>query len=273
MAHWIIQTNLQNEFEQRSLEKALDVANFSWTGVRYVPFKNTVEGIENVPEEGPFIVMGTTKVVDVLRDSDKFHQAVFYDDADFSPHMWIAKLGRRMLNHDAKLSTVGDVVHRWPVPYEKAFVRPVSGLKSFAGEVVYKEDRREWYHDRSAGGHLFPASTPCVIAAAKPVLEEWRLFMVNGQFISGSMYRKNHRRFCERVVPDVVAEFAERTLELWSPDVIVVMDICRVRKGDLRVVEFNCFNAAGFYEANRDIVLRAVDEHINTAFEVHSYKL
>ncbi len=40
------------------------------------------------------------------------------------------------------------------------------------------------------------------------------------------------------------------------------MDVCLV--GDeVKIVEINCINAAGFYNANMQLLLNAIEEHFN----------
>jgi len=61
----------------------------------------------------------------------------------------------------------------------------------------------------------------------------------------------------DKYVPDHVLCFAEETAKIWRPDDVYVMDVCET-DDDLKIVEFNCFNASGFYNCNVGQIVRKV---------------
>jgi len=84
---------------------------------------------------------------------------------------------------------------------------------------------------------------------------EWRLFVVGGKVVSGSMYRPT----AERSVPSDVIEFAELATSRWAPAPVFVMDVARVDR-TWKIVECNCFNGSRFYEANVEAIVAAISQ-------------
>jgi len=60
-----------------------------------------------------------------------------------------------------------------------------------------------------------------------------------------------------------VIAFAEARCRQFSPHEIFVMDVCE-SGGDLYIVECNCMNAAGFYDANVEAIIAEVTDYIQS---------
>ena len=95
-----------------------------------------------------------------------------------------------------------------------------------------------------------------VVTDAREIDAEWRLFVVEGKVVSGSMYRPS----AERSVPPEAIQFAERAASRWAPAPVFVMDVARVDR-TWKIVECNCFNGSRFYESNVDAIVAAVSQY------------
>ena len=102
-------------------------------------------------------------------------------------------------------------------------------------------------------------NTEIMISSAKEIWAEYRMFIVNGQYVTGSQYKAgNTVRGDSNVDPDIV-EFTQQMVDKWSPASAFVIDIARTPDG-MKVIEINNINSAGFYEADVQKIIYAIDQ-------------
>ena len=87
------------------------------------------------------------------------------------------------------------------------------------------------------------------MSTVKDIEDEWRTFIVNGKYSSGSHYKSFGRTDIHSNVPQHVIDFSEQVAAIYSPAKVFVVDVCS-HNGELKIVELNGFNSSGFYEAN-----------------------
>ncbi|MCA3486935.1 MAG: ATP-grasp domain-containing protein [Rhodobacter sp.] len=136
------------------------------------------------------------------------------------------------------------------------FIRPVADSKELAGNVRSAAEIRDialkvlsLEPDEIPIGSL-SHDTLMMLTPPVRVLKEWRIWIVKDQIVTWSLYKEGARVTYRREIDDDAFEFAQTLAEAnkgYSP--AYVMDICRTAQG-LRLLETNCINAAGFYEAD-----------------------
>lgn len=168
-------------------------------------------------------------------------------------------------------NAVDDIFHWWlDETYEDVFIRPDSGFKSFTGQLV---SRKNFSTDIKQLCHVAQNETElCVIAAPVNLLREWRFVIGQKKIISCSQYRDHIKtpsgipepvRELKPGAPKNVVEFVEKVLSEvdWQPDLVYTMDIGETTfYGDnqFKIVEINCFSAAGLYRCDMSKVVREV---------------
>jgi ATP-grasp domain, R2K clade family 3 len=156
-----------------------------------------------------------------------------------------------MLNSDLRLSTLEEFLKKG----EGYFVRPVGDFKTFAGEYVH-ENKDDWYNEKSYRGALFSKGVDVMYASYKDIGAEIRCFIVDGKIVTASYYRQKGK-----LIPtpyphwklDILQPFADR----WLPINTVVMDLAITLDG-VKVIEFNCINASGFYSCDVEALVKAI---------------
>lgn len=228
-----------------------------------IPFTDELVGVaQRYPY--PVVLLGSAKMVKVARQHyPELTPGVFFDEQTFLVETWCRELGAIMLNHDTETTSFGALL----APFEGyRFIRPLGDLKQFNGTTLNHAEYVEWFGNNRNPELGVTEEGPVASAAAKNIVAEWRCFMVEGRAVSGSQYRRNGQLAVVADFPDKVAEFAENIAARWAPAPIFVMDVALLRDGQYRVIEFNCFNASGWYEADREAVLAAVDHYVDTHF-------
>jgi len=145
------------------------------------------------------------------------------------------------------------------------FVRPVADSKELAGAVM---TARELIDTAGRVVALDEAEIPegslrhdTMLMLAPPAIirKEWRVWIVDDAVVAYSLYKEGARVVYRQEIDDDALAFAKRMARLnpaYAP--AYVMDICRTDAG-LRLLETNCINAAGFYAADLNKLVVAIE--------------
>jgi hypothetical protein len=253
-----------NEDDTQKLRKACSETGNEFHSFRYIPFSSE---LPYLPTDGPCIVYASTLAVnkvwkEMVRDTRNMIPGVFYNESRFTYSKYLLMLKDRMLNYGSVSCTLDSLISRKAIPHEDGmvFVRPNRDLKEFAGEVVEVSELKKWAERIDRTGTLL--TSDCRVIVSKPwrIRTEWRLFLVGSRVVAGSRCREDFRLSLDPHVPVDVQQFATEVADIWTPADVCVMDVCRCG-GNLFVLEFNCFNSSGFYEADVTEIVGAVSEY------------
>ena len=258
-ALWIVQRNLGNNGE---LVAALDREKIRHLDVDVVPFS---DDIPNIDYQGPVVCYGATGFIARVARAGRWQPATFYDPATFRYTEYLAHWGDRMLNSDARVTTIGGFGQESHLPDRLFYVRPVADLKEFAGDVIEFGKLREWFSNISAGEYTLKPDCQIIVAEPTVIRAEYRLFMLDGQCIAASQYKLNGRLASREGCRLDFVLAAEKAAREWSPSPVFVMDVCEARPDEFKIVEANCFNSAGFYKADMDCIVAEVSRFVEHA--------
>ncbi|HEY1098230.1 MAG TPA: ATP-grasp domain-containing protein [Myxococcota bacterium] len=144
-----------------------------------------------------------------------------------------------------------------------AFIRPVEDSKAFAGKVY---ERGEWrgFKQRvlSVATSADPLHGDTLVVIAPPVVihTETRCWVVGGEIVTVSGYKRGKQVISTPGADDEVIAFAKQCIAQWTPNEAFVLDIAQTPTG-CRIVEVNCLNAAGFYAADTTRLIDALEAH------------
>lgn len=284
---WVVQNNLYNEAGYVRFIEALDRLRVDYLVVTPIPFTNQflpadfdsmTQEVDDVEE--PFIdtnqkiiVMGATTLSRVAKSRGWTPGTYLNENFDFSK--WRDGFGKNnILNGDARVGLVKNITIP---PYDYVFVRPVHDNKSFSGEVMSIDALHEWLKDISKIEEideflLLHKNTEIMISSAKNIISEYRMFIVNGKVVTGSLYKRGNQVISDEYVEPQVYAFCERMIDEWQskidckiiPDTRVpadafVMDVAVTAFG-MKVIEINNINSAGFYAADCQKIVAALED-------------
>jgi hypothetical protein len=179
---------------------------------------------------------------------------------DLEPHDFMVQLhhwGDAMLNADSEVAAFGEV----RFDGEK-FVRPVDDTKAFTGAVFEWAEFEDWQHRVVALGEDIGSSltsrTMVQVSSPKAIRQEVRCWVVEGKVVTASIYRMGQRVYYSDQVGGRFLDFAGELAARWSPERAFCLDVCEAVDG-LRVVEINTINSAGFYAADMQKLVMALD--------------
>ena len=158
----------------------------------------------------PLVFHGLTTLVLRAAESSQANRGVFYDAANFSHDAYAHGFDSAYLNYDA---TVMD----WPMLLQAAaqsaqplFIKPSDDLKAFTGFAAGLKEIEELHRKLSESRRL----SAVVVGPRREVDAEWRLFVVDGEVVTGSMYRPT----AEPYLPEDLLKFAADCIERWHGD-------------------------------------------------------
>lgn len=261
--HWIIQDNLHREVGHARLIETLERFSIPHTEVKCVPFSHGLPLEERiiplVQPEGLVMVCGSITLAQVAQQAGWTPGSFHNDNHDY--RAWSQHLGPHLLNADSVVCRFGDVDDRW----EEFFIRPCGDTKSFTGKCYDYMEFETWRRqvvDLKETYTTLDADTMVMYGPMKHIYREARFFVVDGEVVTASTYKLGPRAHQTAEVPPTMWDYARRMTKLWQPARAYVMDLALTDDADdgyNKIVEFNCINAAGFYEIDMQRFVMSIE--------------
>jgi len=267
--HWILQENLFKESEWDNLVGTLERFNLPYSVHKVVPFVG-----ELIPEPEPraekVICFGSYS----MRHAAKHFgwSPGVYDLEPVTFEVQREHWGGLMLNHDSQVMAFKDVT--WDEQHgDLRFIRPIKDSKVFAGKVYDWEEFRQWQRNVCVLEHDYGDSltkdTIVQVSTPKKIFAEYRFWVVDAQAVTCSLYKRGDQVIYSSEVDNRVKKFVGYLLRHgdvslsmrnngWQPHRAYVLDVADTPDG-FKIVEINTINAAGFYAADVQKLVMALE--------------
>jgi hypothetical protein len=255
--HWVIQRGLYTERDFASLVGVLarfDVPHTvisidDWTGMP----------IPDIDPSELVMACGTVRLAKIAAKLGS-RPGTFLNE-NHSHRAWMAAWDGRMLNAAARVFPFGDLV----APTDRVFIRPADDTKLFDGQVADAVQVLAWRDALLRGerpsltcsDRLGPDSE-IICGPVVPIYRESRFFVVDGDVVASTTYRVGTRAIAAPDVDPAATEFVCEAVTIWQPARSFAIDVALMADG-YRIVEVNCLNAAGFYGADVQRIVAAVE--------------
>lgn len=234
--------------------------------------RNSVLDAEGNPTQTKFtdddcvIFQGSIQMALWLKRHKPWVPCVWLDPDKFKCTTFYSYLGEHLFNDNYEFTTVGEFKRKYESYYSRSgidnclFIRPDSGLKSFTGQVFYKENHvTDWkFFDQST-----KPEDIIVVASPKVIKAEYRLVIAEGEVIASSQYQREGKREQLPGCPPAVATLGHEIANVIDRDMKIgpmyVVDIATTHSGVPRLMEINCFNCAGLYECDKSNIVEAAN--------------
>lgn len=273
--HWVLQHNLFREEGFKRLLDTLKRMGISYSVHKVIPFVGVlsppvdpenedvrIEFDENTVvdfPEGPKIVMGSYSMARYARKHGWAPGSFDSENLDYEKQ--IPHWGSAMLNSDSWVGRFADV----PKQKHEFFIRPTLDSKSFAGVVMGWSVFRRWREGvikcGADNGGFLDGDTLVQVATKKTIYSEYRLWIVDRRIVTASLYKQGRTVRYSSDVDNDVLDYAQTFLtpDKWVPDRAFVLDIAVTSEG-LRIVEAGNINSAGFYAADMQKLVMALED-------------
>ncbi len=165
----------------------------------------------------------------------------------------------------AQFIRVRDIPGTVPDSDRKYFVRPVEDSKTMSGIVLTGKEIRakaaevlETPTERLVLGRLSP-DTELSLSAPVTIQKEWRVWVVSGKVVTWSLYKMAGQMVVRREIDQDALDFVAKMVKV-NPSYsdAYVIDICRT-EDNLRIIETNCINFSGYYDADLQRLVDAME--------------
>lgn len=239
---WVIQSDMFQINERDAILSVLDRFDIEYQIVSLASDGSLTPEIDH---DGSIITNGSVMLSRIARERG-WHPGGFLND-NFSYDVWYPHFKNRLLNRDAIFSTL----HTADPPLDRFFIRPLSDNKSFTGRVMERSDFNTWRSSMPDMDVLY--------APARAIGQEHRHFIVDGKVISSSRYKMGQIASTSSMVDRSIVSYAEHAASIWSPARAFVLDTY-VTEDEIGIVELGCIGNAGFYAADVQKIVMALNE-------------
>lgn len=258
--HWVLQSNLFREAGYSELFRVLERLGLPHSVHDVVPFVGRLATLPDIDHKN-VICMGSYSMRHTAREMG-WSPGVF-DLEPFPFHVQHARWGDNMLNSGSTIAPFRDVMLG-----QNMFVRPINDTKSFTAKVYDPTEFAEWQaRVESLGdmpGELIDRNTLIQVAPIREIYREYRFWVVRGKIVCASLYKMGDTVLYSSDVPQSYYEFVDAMVAMWQPHDAFVIDVALVLGDDgrdeIKIVEINTINCAGFYAADIQKLVMSLDD-------------
>jgi len=264
---WLVQNALfGDEFGYDNFIAAIDATGARRIQLDHVFWDATIDlKLTGITDPKSLIPFGTRSFV---RYAIQQGWNVFWNDNFNYPDL--TAYGEHFINHDMTVETLDEL----EVPDTgKVYIREAAGFNIIKGKVIsgyawpdwvngFKRDRHDDTISRSSHDwHPIDGSTKFIWAPVKQIIDEYRVWIVNGQVASASQYISNGEiKYSNADENWEVTCFAKQMFDLESFGMdTLVLDVFRTPAG-LKVGEINCMHCSGWYAIDSLKVVEALSK-------------
>lgn len=268
--HWILQNNLFNEAAYQDLEDTLVRFNIPYSIHKVIPFIGELTP-EPILDHDNVICMGSYSMRHYAKKRG-WKPGVF-DLELFDFRLQLMHWDTEMLNHDSVVCMFQDAnfhdARFGDTTPEHLFIRPISDSKSFAGRVFSKEEFYDWKRKVCVLEHDYGDSLSKItfiqMCLPKEIYSEHRFWVVKGEIATCSTYKIGDKVIHkpENEVDERFKDYVAEQVSKWQPHEAFVIDVADTSEG-LKIVEINTLNSAGFYAANMQKLVMALEDAFHT---------
>lgn len=262
--NWLLE---EDTFEE-NLEpfmKAIKDLGMEYKITSYVPFLNSDKTYSSLFDEKDCVVCyGSLQLAREVGRTCPWVPGVYADLPKYECTYYYPRLNKYLLNTPYIMLPYGDLLNQKEFLFNSLgnndclFIRPSSGFKIFTGKVVEKEKYEK--EIEFFGFYDVEPEKVVVVAEPKNIQAEWRLVSVNKKIVASSQYRLNGERNLSRGCPEEVLNLGEEIVSVWEPESAWTIDICRLKSGEIKLLEIGSFSCAGLYDCDPYPIIESVSK-------------
>jgi len=255
--HYIIQENLFREEGHEKLIKTLERFDISYELANVRPF---LEDFDFKTKRKDVFIFGSLKMA---RLSEKYNfcpGTLIGDNHNYEVYSKHYK--ENLLNYDSRIVNFGDEFE-WE--FEQQFIRPTLDSKVFTGRVFDKNEWEEFREHQLINGHSTSLTKDTLIQVSRPksITQEVRCWVVGGEVITQSTYRRGSFLVYDNIVDEDAIEFAQKMVDIFQLSDAFTIDVC-LSNDEWKIVECGSISCAGFYDADMQKLIMALNDFFDT---------
>jgi hypothetical protein len=196
---------------------------------------------------------------------------VWSDPSDFLCSNYYSRFTKFLFNDRHKFMTLGEFRDNlWNVYFEfgkdaMIFIRPDSGDKTFAGQLLDLQDVSVW--DNAIKCNAKPDDI-IVVSTPKNIIGEWRYIVSQTEILGMSCYRYHGKSTLVPSAPPLATELVKKIIDSAPlPAKICAVDIASDSDNNYWLLEFNSFNSCGLYAMDKSKIVKVASEIALSEYE------
>lgn len=258
---WVFQSTGVPDSFTRDMFEEVKKQGYEHKTIGIIPFTDTITGIEEINPEIPTFFYGSTRLIELLQSHPVWKRGIFHNSKFDIFTTDVPRPHDNFLNSHPTRVSLQEIFVNWNRHFSSTddpkFIRPVSSLKFFAGQVVNSKNHGEVREILEAVLVNHP-HVSVAVSLYQEIWAEWRFFIVDGEVVTGSMYRNSGRLEMHRALEDMLL-IAQAMTDRWLPHWTCVMDLALTTKG-IKVIEYNSINSSGLYACDISKIVKSISE-------------
>lgn len=258
--HYVVQENLFKEYNYRNLLETLERFDFSYEVIKMVK-----GDFEAKSDRKDVFCFGAVMMAIAARRKGWKYGSMLDDNHDID--IYSEKFGNHnMLNGEYYVAPFNlDIFTGF---LNEFFVKPVKDNKAFTGKVFTKESWREFYNNFDNSRKIIKMTKEDIVLVApvKKIQQEVRCWVVGGKVVTASLYKRGKDVIYKNYDNETFyTDFAQKMVDKHQLAHAFVIDICLV-DDELKIIEVNNINSAGFYDCNMNNLLSSIDTYFENLY-------
>lgn len=277
MVKWLIQSTGFTNTTLWETTEILNTLNIKWNDFGVISKENLITNLSEIfkdfNDNDTFIIRGGVKSLKIIEDNFKnmniskkqkefFKKGIDYDIKSFDQAVYskILEVNNILLNgNDTKYYSFEEL--KYKLFENDMFIKPSKDLKSFNGGILEVGETLLNYLYRTGGNIEESQKELIIVSEVKNIKSEYRFFMYKNEILLSSKYYENKKLDINSYVPNNIIDKAIEYGSIYNPKDFYVMDLCTFYDTDeIKVVEYNCWNASGFYGGNIKYFISRITE-------------
>lgn len=251
-----IQSSINIECHDTIFE-ACEELGYDFESVPIIPFSTELP--EDVDFSKPGLPYGSTTFVRLAGEHENLKKYTYQSKEKLNPKAYFDHLGELYLNEPLYVGPISNLPE-----LDEVFMKCNSDNKEITGRVYSKEEIIELKKITSTyyeGGNIVSPDLEVYCSTPKDLAFETRNIFIGGEWIDGSYYRKRGRTCRVRMTEEdqEIIDFAKQCISKYQPFDMNVVDIGLSYEG-LKCIEYNCFNASGWYGCDHKLIVQKSKE-------------
>lgn len=254
--YYIIQENTFKEENYNTIIVAIERLGLEYEIVQVLPF--TDELIFKTLRNDVF-VFGGLKLSRICKNYSWNPACLINKNHDYE--VYRKYYGNNLLNYDSSIHRFNDTSSiEWNT--DQKFIRPCEDNKAFNGNIFSECEWNDYVYYTLHNGHttVLNKDTRIQVSTPKKIYKEIRFWVVDGVVVTGSIYKIGYRVISDEMYDIDAFRFCQSMVDIFQLAVAFVMDVCLTVDG-WKIVECGCINHAGFYKADMQKVIIALESY------------
>lgn len=269
---WVLDKDLFPEYE----DKLVNAIKNNDSNVYVCDYDNNFQSLNmflsrNIDDDNIVIFHGS---IEFGRKFDKmsYYPAIYLTYDNYECYNYYGYFGDHLLNSDYLMMGLNDVIRnkdkifKYFNKYDKVFIRPSNGFKTFTGQCLSKINFDDEFNTliKSYGG--IDMNTLVLFANSQDIKKEYRFIIIDGEIISGATYidennKGTNKPYCNKPCTDKnVIDYVKSVKDIYHPDKAFNIDVCELEDGTFKIIEINSFTCGSMYGNDYDKVVKAMNK-------------